>query len=55
MNNIKYGLYVLLIIHTVAVAYRGGEVWGVQTPSEIPNALKNRVKLKQIVKTVKNC
>jgi hypothetical protein len=38
----------------LSVAYRGGEVWGVQTPSpEIPKALQNRAKLNQILKTVK--
>ena len=33
----------------------GGEVWGVQTPPEIPKALQNRAKLNPIVQTVKNC
>jgi len=31
-----------------------GEVWGVQTPPEIPKALQNRPKLNPILKTVKN-
>jgi len=41
-----------------SVAYRGGGVWGVQTPPtplEIPKTLQNRAKLSPIVKTVKNC
>ena len=40
------------------VAYRGGELWGIQTPApppEIPKALQNRAKLNPIAKTVKNC
>ena len=38
-----------------AVAYRGGGVWGVQPPPEIPKAFQNRAKLNPIVKNVKNC
>ena len=34
---------------------KGGGVWGVQHPPEIPKALQNRAKLNPIVKTVKNC
>jgi len=38
-----------------AVAYRGGVVWGVQTPPpEIPKALQNRAKLNLIWKLLKS-
>ena len=37
----------------LAVVYRQGGAWGVQTPPEIPKALQIRAKLNPTVKTVK--
>ena len=45
----------LILTHYKSVAYRGGGVWCVQPPPEIPKAFQNRAKINPIVKTVKNC
>ena len=38
----------LSLVYNISGIPRGGGVWGVQTPPEIPKALQNRAKLNPI-------